>query len=109
MSAELVTNESGLFTAPSLPAGTYTVDGDARGLRPIQANGHRVGTTETARVPVELTVSKVGETVEVSAEAPLLQTDRTSVSGAIDAEDDRSAAQHHAEPAACTRSFRPGR
>ena len=37
-------------------------------------------------MPVELTVSQLGETVDVSAEAPLLQTDRTSVSGAIGAE-----------------------
>ena len=37
-------------------------------------------------MPVELTVSQLGETVDVTAEAPLLQTDRTSVSGAVGAE-----------------------
>jgi hypothetical protein len=45
-----------------------------------------VGATETVRIPVELTVSQLGDTVEVSAEAPLLQTDRTSVSNAVSAE-----------------------
>ena len=36
--------------------------------------------------PSRLAVNKVGETVDVSAEAPMLQTDRTSVSGAVGAE-----------------------
>jgi hypothetical protein len=45
-----------------------------------------VGATETVRIPVELTVSQLGDMVEVSAEAPLLQTDRTSVSNAVSAE-----------------------
>ena len=34
----------------------------------------------------ELTVSQLGETVDVTADSPLLQTDRSSVSGAIGAE-----------------------
>jgi hypothetical protein len=86
VSEELVTNEAGLFTAPALPAGTYTVTVTLTGFAQFKRTGITVASTETARVPVELSVSKIGETVEVSAEAPLLQTDRTSVSGAIDAQ-----------------------
>jgi hypothetical protein len=86
VSEELVTNEAGSFTAPALPAGTYTVTVTLTGFAQFKRTGIAVASTETARVAVELAVSKIGETVEVSAEAPLLQTDRTSVSGAIDAE-----------------------
>ena len=83
---ELVTNEAGLFTAPYLPAGTYSIEITLPGFANFRRSGISVATAETARVNVELTVSKVGETVEVSAEAPVLQTDRTSVSGAVGAE-----------------------
>ena len=84
--SELVTNDSGLFTAPYLTAGTYSIEVTLAGFATFRRTGIAVGTSETVRVAVELAVSKVGETVEVSAEAPLLQTDRTSVSGAVGAE-----------------------
>ena len=86
VSEELVTNESGLFTAPALPAGTYTVSVTLTGFAPFKRTGIAVAATETVRIPVELTVKALGETVEVSADAPQLQTDRTSVSGAVSAE-----------------------
>jgi hypothetical protein len=86
VSAEFITTESGLFTAPYLPAGTYTITVTLTGFSPYKRAGVAVAATETVRVPVELTVGQLGETVSVSAEAPLLQTDRTSVSGAVGAE-----------------------
>ena len=56
------------------------------GFAPFKRSGIILNATETVRVPVELSVGGLGETIEVSAESPLLQTDRTSVSGAIGAE-----------------------
>ncbi|MGH9310690.1 MAG: carboxypeptidase-like regulatory domain-containing protein, partial [Vicinamibacterales bacterium] len=86
VTTDLVTSEGGLFTAPYLPAGTYTVEVSLPGFATFRRTGIVVSTAETVRVPVELAVSQVGERVDVAAEAPLLQTDRTSVSGAIGAE-----------------------
>jgi hypothetical protein len=86
VSTEYVTTDAGLFTAPLLQAGTYTITVSLSGFATYKRTGIAVGATETVRVPVELTVSQLGETVDVTAEAPLLQTDRTSVSGAIGAE-----------------------
>ena len=86
VSSEVVTSAEGLFTAPYLQAGTYTIAVTLSGFAQFKRAGVVVGATETVRVPVELTMSQLGETVEVSAEAPLLQTDRTSVSGAMGAE-----------------------
>ena len=83
---QLVTNESGLFAAPLLPAGTYSVTVTLSGFSPFKRSGIIVNATETVRVPVELRVGTLDSTIEVSAEAPLLQTDRTSVSSAIGAE-----------------------
>ncbi|HET7218140.1 MAG TPA: TonB-dependent receptor [Vicinamibacterales bacterium] len=86
VSQEIVTNETGLFTAPLLQAGTYSISVTLQGFAPFKRTGVVVAATETVRIPVELTVSQLGETVEVSAEAPLLQTDKTSVSNAVSAE-----------------------
>ncbi len=83
---ELVTSEAGLFTATYLPAGTYSIEVSLPGFATFRRTGITVNTAETVRVAVELAVSQVGETVEVAAEAPILQTDRTSVSGAVGAE-----------------------
>jgi hypothetical protein len=86
VSSEFVTTEAGLFTAPYLPAGTYTITVTLPGFAQFKRSGIVLKATETVRVPVEMTVSQVGETVEVSAEAPLLQTDRSSLSGAVASE-----------------------
>jgi hypothetical protein len=86
VATELVTTEAGLFTAPYLPVGTYTVSVALPGFAAFRRTGIVLATAETVRIAIELTVSQVGETIEVSSEAPMLQTDRTSVSGAIGAE-----------------------
>ena len=86
IATELVTNEAGQFTALYLPAGTYKVEVTLTGFATFRRTGIALASTETVRVPVELTMAQLGETVQVSAEAPLLQTDRTSVSGAVGAE-----------------------
>jgi trimeric autotransporter adhesin len=85
-SQQLVTNEAGLFTAPLLPAGTYTVTVTLSGFTPFKRSGIALNATETVRVPVELSLGTIDQTVLVSGQAPLLQTDRTSVSGAVGAE-----------------------
>ena len=86
VSQELVTNDAGLFTAPLLPAGTYSLTVTLSGFAPFKRSGIVLNATETVRVPVALSVGTLDQTVEVSAESPMLQTDRTSVSGAVGAE-----------------------
>ena len=107
--SELVTNEAGLFTAPYLTAGTYSIEVSLPGSPTFRRTGIVVATAETVRVSVELAVSKVGETVDVSAEAPMLQTDRTSVSGAVGAEMIEALPEHHPESRWPTPTFRPAR
>ena len=85
-STDLITNEAGQFTALYLPAGTYKIEVALAGFATFRRTGIVLASTDTVRVPVELAMAQVGELVEVSAEAPLLQTDRTSVSGAVGAE-----------------------
>src|SRR6185503_6911958 len=72
-SQQLVTNDAGLFTAPLLPAGTYSLTVTLSGFAPFKRSGIILNATETVRVPVELSVGRVGQTIDVVAEAPLLQ------------------------------------
>ena len=53
-SLQLVTNEAGLFTAPLLPAGTYSLTVTLSGFSPFKRSGIILNATETVRVPVEL-------------------------------------------------------
>jgi trimeric autotransporter adhesin len=84
--AELVSNETGAFTALYLPAGTYTVEVTMPGFAKFSRTGIALASSETVRVAVALVLAETRETITVAADAPLLQTDRTSVSGAVGAE-----------------------
>jgi outer membrane receptor protein involved in Fe transport len=71
-----VTDDSGYYSAPQLPPGTY----DVSVLKPGFSVASRTGVTllvdSTARVDLTLTPGTVTEAVSVSAEAlPLIQTD----------------------------------
>ncbi len=76
---DVTTNESGEYIRPALKPGTYTVTAEATGFRRVaQQNvvlvgGDRVG------VPISLAVGSITESVEVSALAPLLQTESTTL------------------------------
>jgi hypothetical protein len=76
---EVVSSSTGDFVRPALKPGTYTVTAEAPGFRRVaQKNivlvgGDRVG------VPLTLPVGNVTESIEVSAQAPILQTESTTL------------------------------
>ena len=73
------TNESGNYTKTNLLPGTYTVAVEAPGFRKAQARDVTVNVNQAARVDVAMQVGEVTEQVEVTAAAPLLQSDRADV------------------------------
>src|SRR6202167_6566594 len=75
-----VTNESGNFTQPDLPSGTYTVTVAAPGFKKETRENIALLTNTTARVDVSLTTGSASETVTVKSAPPLLQTDRADIS-----------------------------
>jgi hypothetical protein len=78
-----VTNESGNFTEPSLPPGTYTVTVSAAGFKKEVRENIVVDTNGTTRVDVGLVTGSISETVTVEAAPPLLQGDRADISTQI--------------------------
>jgi len=77
------TTAAGAYTAPYLPAGTYTVAVTVAGFVPYRQTGLALAVNQTVRVDVELKVGAIEQAVEVSAQAAQIQTDSSTVQQAI--------------------------
>jgi hypothetical protein len=82
---QTVTNESGNFTEPNLPSGTYTVAVAAAGFKKVVRENIVVATNTTARVDVGLETGSATDTVTVTTAPPQLQTDRADISTTLEA------------------------
>src|SRR5438270_586963 len=67
--SNLVTNDSGEYTAPSLAAGTYTVRVEKPGFRPSEETGLVVSAATTVRADITMTIGQSQQVVEVQASA----------------------------------------
>jgi len=80
----ITTNNQGEFVRPALKAATYTVSVSAPGFKKSEQKGLILNPGERSNVNITLTVGDVGQTVEVTATAQLLQTESTQVGAALD-------------------------
>ncbi len=78
-----VTNDEGGFSLPNVQSGTYEVKATKEGFRPMAEGSVGVTINTVARVDFTMQVGNVSETVEVSAQAQTLQTDRAEVRAEI--------------------------
>jgi hypothetical protein len=79
LTRDLVTDAAGAYQFTAVPSGTYTVTVTMNGFRTFGRQGVPVTLNSTARVDARLEVGQLTETVSVSAETPVLQTDRAEV------------------------------
>ena len=70
-----VSNDTGSFSVPALTPGNYTVTVEAAGFEKAQQKGIVVNPGEPVNVNLALQVGNVNQTVEVTAAAPMLQTE----------------------------------
>lgn len=70
------TNESGNFTFPALTPGQYSVTVEANGFKKEVRNNVDLVVNSGVRIDFQLQPGSVNDSVEVSAAAPPLQTDR---------------------------------
>jgi hypothetical protein len=73
------TSETGDYVFTLLPIGTYTIRIELQGFQ-TQAARLTLASGDRARLDGKLQLGSLSETVQVSAEAPLLQTDTSTVS-----------------------------
>src|SRR5262245_8841787 len=78
-----VTNESGQYTIVSLPPGTYSVSFTLPGFSTSKRDGIQMLANFTAQVNAELKVGGLTETVEVTAETPLVDVQSSAVARAV--------------------------
>jgi hypothetical protein len=76
---EVTSNSSGNYTKGQLIPGTYKVTIQSPGFQKVISNDIQVAVDQAARFDAKLQVGDVSQQVEVTAAAPLLQTDRADV------------------------------
>ncbi len=81
---EVFTNESGNYTIPLLPVGTYTLETGLPGFRTEIRTGITLNVDARARIDFGLQVGQLTETIEVTSAAPLVQTEDSSVGFVVD-------------------------
>jgi hypothetical protein len=86
ISAETSTSAAGLYVFTNLVPGTYSVAAEAAGFQNLVRTGVRLVTGERTRLDLTMTVGSVKESVTVSADAPLLQSESGSITQSIDHE-----------------------
>jgi hypothetical protein len=86
-SAPVVTNEAGVYVFPNVTADVYTVEVAMDGFKTVRQEGIRVSGADRIGVPpITLQAGTVAETVTVTAEAALVQTESGERSFAVSSE-----------------------
>ena len=76
----VVTNEKGIYRAPLLPIGNYTVSAELTGFKKFQQTEVRVVVGETTVVNAKLSVGDLAEVISVTAaDSPIVNTARIDV------------------------------
>lgn len=77
-------NSTGNYVITALPIGTYDLTATSEGFQTLLRPNVTLNAGTRARVDVELQVGSVTETVEVTAELPLLESETSSLGQAIE-------------------------
>ena len=78
-----VTDDRGAFRIPAR-VGAYRIVAELSGFTTVTRSGLNLLIGQTAAVPLQMSVTGVAESVTVTAEAPLINTTQSTISGNID-------------------------
>lgn len=84
VSRSTVTNETGYFEFPLLPAGQYRLEAELTGFRKATTAVFALNTGTRPRVDLKLEIGQVSESVEVVATAPLVNATTTDLGVAME-------------------------
>jgi hypothetical protein len=77
---DVVTSATGAYYVPYLAPGTYRLTVEAAGFKRYVREGIQISAGEVPRIDVKLDVGEVADSITVSGESPLLQTETSSSS-----------------------------
>ena len=83
VSRSLKTDDAGEFNAPNLLPGTYSVRAEAQGFKPTEHTGVTLEVNQDLRVDIRLEIGTETEKIEVSADAPVIETTGAAIGGTI--------------------------
>lgn len=78
------TDTRGYYSAPNLPLGRYEITATLAGFQTEVRKGITLNVSQNAVIDVTMNVGAVTERVEVTAEAPLIETTNANVAGLVD-------------------------
>ena len=81
---EAATNESGVYSIPTVPPGTYTLAVEAAGFKKYESTDNKVDPSVPANISAALTVGALTETVEVTGTIATLQTESGALGKVIE-------------------------
>lgn len=79
-----VTSGEGYYSVPALPIGEYTVSAEAPGFKKLVRSGVRLQVDQRAQIDLTLEIGAVADSVQVTAEAPLVNTGSGTLGQVID-------------------------
>ncbi|MBI3682753.1 MAG: TonB-dependent receptor [Acidobacteria bacterium] len=79
----VATNADGLFVATPMRIGVYSITVEARGFKKSVRDGVTLRVQDRLRVDFQLEIGEVSESVEVTSQAPLLQSETSSIGQVI--------------------------
>jgi hypothetical protein len=79
LAREAVSDSSGSYIITLLPPGDYTITVEASGFRKLVQSGLSLQINQQARLDLTLQLGQVSETVEVTAQTPLLESESSSL------------------------------
>jgi hypothetical protein len=79
LSHDTVSDASGNYIISLLPPGDYTVTAEAAGFRRLVQSGLILQINQQARFDLTMQLGQVSETLEVTAQAPLLESESSSL------------------------------
>ena len=80
----VVTNTEGIYTLPNLPIGEYTLQATFPGFQTYLQSGILLRVGDNVAVNIPMKVGNVSESVEVHANASLVQTQQNTISQVVD-------------------------
>ena len=79
-----VTNEGGRYVTPFLPPGKYSLRFEKAGFKPLTRDAIQLSAVDRLSINVRLDVGSLSESITVTGEVPLLQTETALRSGTIE-------------------------
>ena len=77
------TNDDGIYALPRVPSGRYELTVEASGFKTFKNTEFVLEVNQRARIDVPMEVGTISESISVTGEAALLQTDTTQVGSTI--------------------------